>query len=452
VSFYNRWSYDNPDKPKWRTNVSFRYVNENREGGLTQFDRNLHKGTSQVYGQNVYMNHGDLTTKTNYILNEKTAIVMLNSAFLHQQESYFGVKHYLGKQFNLNTTLYTDYYYGAANHNLKAGLSYRHSRLQEDVKFLEPIPFLDYEGRYNTDFDIPGFFAENKLTVSKFTFLTGLRYDHFGNFGWKFTPRLLVRANLSPNTDIRFNIGKGMRIAHIFAENSSLLAGNRRLQIANDLAPEEAINTGLNFIQNFKWKDITITLSGDAYFTYFQNQIFPNFDKDITTAIIDNFFGRSVSNSYQLENKWIFSDQFDLKVAYNYLEVYQVNDGVRQDLPFVPAHKWTANTSYSIPNDEWQFDLSYRWVGSKRLPSTANYPEKYKLPETSVPYSQLDFQITRRWKVLQIYGGVENIFDFRQEFPILAYDQPFGEFFDPAFNWGPTKGREFYLGVRYNLK
>ncbi|MBK8348090.1 MAG: hypothetical protein IPL08_10820 [Saprospiraceae bacterium] len=334
VSFYNRWAYDNPDKPKWRTYFAVRFLNENREGGLTSFDRDIHKGTSQVYGQNVHMNQGDITTKTNYILNDKTSIIMLNSAFLHQQESYFGVKHYLGKQFNLNSTIYADYYYGPQNHNLKAGLSHRHNRLQEDVAFLEPLAFLDYEGRYKTDYDIPGIFAENKWSISKFTILTGLRYDRFGDYGWKLTPRLLVRAHLSENTDIRFNVGKGYRVAHIFAENSSLLAGNRSLTLANDLAPEEAINTGLNFIQNFKWNDISITLAGDAYLTFFQNQIFPDFDKKVNTAIVDNFLGRSVSNSYQLENKWIFSPQFDMKVAYNYLEVYRVNESVRENLPF----------------------------------------------------------------------------------------------------------------------
>jgi len=80
------------------------------------------------------------------------------------------------------------------------------------------------------------------------------------------------------------------------------------------------------------------------------------------------------------------------------------------------------------------------------------YPEQYRLPDVSVPYQQIDLQITRRWKDVLIYGGIENIFDFRQEFPILGYDQPFGQYFDPAFNWGPTKGRAFYLGVRYSVK
>jgi outer membrane receptor for ferrienterochelin and colicins len=452
VSFYNRWSYDNPEKPQWRTVIAARYLHENREGGLTGFDRTEHLGSSAVYGQNVHINHDELYTKTNYIIHEKASLILLNSAFVQKQESYFGVKKYEGKQFNLTSSLYLDYYYGTQNHNLKVGISHRHNRLQEDVSFIQELPLLDYAGRYLTNYVIPGVFLENKWTVSKFTLLTGVRLDHFGSFGWKVTPRLLVRAELSPDTDIRFSIGKGYRIAHIFAENANLLASNRILRLSNELAPEEAINTGLNFVQTFHWNEINITLSGDAYLTFFQNQIFPDFDKEVNTAIVDNFFGQSVSGSFQLENKWIFTPQFDVKVAYNYLEVYRKVEGVRQNLPFVPTHKWSANTSYSIPNDQWQFDLTYRWTGSKQLPSTSGYPDQYKLADVSASYQQLDVQVTRRWKDVQIYGGVENIFDFRQEFPILGYDQPFGQYFDPSFNWGPTKGREFYLGVRYNVK
>ncbi len=451
ISFYNRWHYDNPEKPKWRTSISARYLNENREGGLVDFDKDKHLGTSKVYGQNVHINHGDLATKTNYILNDRTSLILLNSAFAQVQESYFGIKKYVGNQLNLTSMLYADYYYSSVNNNLKIGFSHRHNQLEEEVTFLEPLPFLNYQGTYNTDYNIPGAFAENKITLSKFTILTGLRVDRFGSSGWKVTPRLLVRANLSPDFDIRFNIGKGYRRAHVFAENSSLLASNRQLLLATDLAPEEAINTGINFIQTFHWNTINISLSGDAYLTYFQNQIFPDFDTDVNTAIVNNFFGRSVSNSYQIENKWIFTSQFDIKLAYNYLEVYRKVDGARQDLPFVPTHKYSANSSYSTPNDHWQFDMTYRWIGSKRLPSTENYPEEYKTLAVSPTYQQLDVQVTRRWKDVQIYGGIENIFDFRQSFPILGYDQPFGEYFDPAFNWGPTKGREFYLGIRYSL-
>ncbi|MBL0101485.1 MAG: hypothetical protein IPP49_16785 [Saprospiraceae bacterium] len=73
----------------------------------------------------------------------------------------------------------------------------------------------------------------------------------------------------------------------------------------------------------------------------------------VNTAIVDNFLGRSVSNSYQPENKMDISHHSLTCGFYNYLEVYRVNESVRENLPFVPTHKWSANTSYSVPNDQW---------------------------------------------------------------------------------------------------
>ncbi|MBK8827728.1 MAG: hypothetical protein IPO26_13700 [Saprospiraceae bacterium] len=98
--------------------------------------------------------------KTNYIVNDKASLILLNSAFAQHQESYFGVKKYDGKQFNLTSSLYMDYYYGEKNHNLKVGISHRHNRLQEDISFTAPIPLLTYAGRYLTNYDIRRFCRE----------------------------------------------------------------------------------------------------------------------------------------------------------------------------------------------------------------------------------------------------------------------------------------------------
>ena len=86
--------------------------------------------------------------------------------------------------------------------------------------------------------------------------------------------RILVRANLSGTPIFDLNAGKGFRWAHIFSENTNLLAGNRSLVLASDLAPEEATIWD-QLHPNLHWDQINITLSGDAYLTYFQNQIFP---------------------------------------------------------------------------------------------------------------------------------------------------------------------------------
>jgi hypothetical protein len=48
--------------------------------------------------------------------------------------------------------------------------------------------------------------------------------------------------------------------------------------------------------------------------------------------------------------------------------------------------------------------------------------------------------------------GGENLSNYFQNMPILAADQPFGNYFDTSMLWGPLTGRMFYTGVRYFIK
>ena len=59
--------------------------------------------------------------------------------------------------------------------------------------------------------------------------------------------------------------------------------------------------------------------------------------------------------------------------------------------------------------------------------------------------------ITRRYKKLDLYFGVENLTAFRQEAPIIAADNPFSDYFDAGLVWGPLMGRMFYGGIRITI-
>ena len=52
----------------------------------------------------------------------------------------------------------------------------------------------------------------------------------------------------------------------------------------------------------------------------------------------------------------------------------------------------------------------------------------------------------------EIYSGIDNLLNFTQNNPIISPDNPFGKYFDTSMIWGPTKGREFYLGVRFLIR
>ena len=59
------------------------------------------------------------------------------------------------------------------------------------------------------------------------------------------------------------------------------------------------------------------------------------------------------------------------------------------------------------------------------------------------------------WKTadaMQLPVGVENIFSYVQENPIIDAENPFSENFDASLIYGPVMGRLFYLGLRYSFK
>lgn len=451
VSAFNKITFQNPENDNFKAQLGLRFWKETREGGQLDFNSDEHLGSTEIYGQYVDLVHGDAYLKLNYSLTEDLSLTFQTSTFKNVQNNYFGIKQYESDQLNVTSNLFMDYFYGNNDNNLKFGLSYINNTLGEEISLVEENNLFTYAGMYDQDYVLPGAYLEHSLYYNDLTLITGLRADNYEDIGLKFVPRLLVRYEMSETSDLRFSVGKGIRIPHVFSERINLLSSNRDVIFEEEIRPEEAINAGVNYVHSFFLDNVDITLSTDLYYTVFQNQVFPDFDREISTAFIANFQGQSISKSLNFESKFSFSEQYDLKLSYNYLDIYQDREGEKFYLPFIPKHKLLLNNSFTTTDDSWQFDVTYKWFSQQRLPDTDNYPEQYQVEDFSQAYSNVNLQITKRWPQFEIYGGMENVFDFRQEFPILASDDPFGRYFDPSFGWGPTKGREFYLGLRYKI-
>ncbi len=450
-SILNKFSFNQNQDAKFKSEISFRYWTEKRTGGHIDFDPNqAFSGTN--YGQIINVDHIDATVKMNYSLGDNSAITLTQSGFYQEQDNIYGLRSYEGTQLNLNTNLFADYFFGENDHNLKVGISNIHNDIDQLLTTKIPGEAFDLLDHYDHFDNIYGAFAETIWNQDIFTIILGLRTDHFGEFGWKTSPRMLIRAEVNESTDIRFSIGKGYRKAYPLAERGQLLSNNRRLIIDPQLAPEEAINIGVNAVYKHTFSFANMTLAADAYHTLFQNQIFPNYERSATKIYLYNFYGNSVSNSFQIENKWEFNNNIDFKWAYNYLDVYLIQAQEKIDLPFTTNHKWLANASWSTDRDDWQIDLTYSYTGSKILPSMSDFPEELQRDSHAPSFNILNTQLTKRWENIEVYGGAENIFNFFQEDPIVSANDPFGTYFDTSFTWGPTKGREFYLGLRYSME
>lgn len=447
----NKLKYGNDKDWGWNSRIGLRFVNEQRIGGQTSFNENTDKGSTEVYGQTVNINQPEMWTKTGYRLNDQHNFALFASGFYQNQNSYFGTVKYDASQTNFYGNLQYELSYG--NNILKTGFSFRHLILNESIAFTENTIQRTYAGEYLRKENTAGIFAENtlKLFNDKLTWIAGLRADNHNQFGSIVTPRTLLKYDVTPKAIVRVNIGTGWRTVNLFSENINLLVSSRDIVSTEQLEPEIALNTGVNFTQKFDAENVTGFFSADYYRTDFQNQIFPDYDTDPTKAIIENFTGKSVSNTFQAEVYLNFWRKFEFKTGYSFLDVYREIDGQKVLLPFNPRHKVVTTLGYKPLSEKYHFDVNIHWYGQQRLPNTQSNPPEFQQPGFSENFMLVNAQFTYNFKIFELYAGCENIFDFRQKRPITAWQDPFGQYFDTSSVWGPTRGREFYVGVRYRM-
>lgn len=451
---FNQWKYGNDKDHGWHSRVGLRWLSEQRIGGQTNFQPRADKGSTQVYGQSVALDQPEIWTKTGYRINDQHRVALLASAFHQRQNAYFGSLKYDARQTNFYANLQYELSYAA--HELKTGFSYRHLDLREHIAFTDTFLLRTYAGIYHRLENIPGFFAEHtmRLLDEKLTWIAGIRADRHNQFGLYLTPRTLVKYDITPRTILRANAGAGWRTVNVFSENVGLLASSRDVVFAELLLPERAVNLGINLTQKFESHNDNLSgyISMDYYRTSFQNQIFPDYDADPAKAILQNFTGVSISHGFQAEVYANILQRFELKTGYNFLDVYRQIGDSRVTLPFNPTHKLLTTFSYKPLTNYFHFDVNVHWYGRQRLPNTQTNPPEFQRPAFSQPFAVCNAQFTYTLDSFEVYAGCENIFDFRQLQPIISWQNPFSPYFDTSSVWGPTRGREWYLGVRYRLE
>lgn len=449
---FDKLKIGNENQKGFNGTIHFRTVWEERNGGQKTFNPKTDKGSSTIYGQAIHYTQSEAYSKLNYRYNSVKKISLYASGFTHNQNSWFGTVNYRAKQKSYYGNLQYENTWNQS-HEIKVGSSIRHLNTNEQIAFSDTFLHRTYNGNYLKNETIPGLFAENtfKWKGDIITLITGFRADHHNKFGWQYTPRASLKYELSETSTIRASIGKGWRTVNLFSENVGLLVSSRNILFDETLRPEVSYNWGLNFLKRYTYKKLEGNMIIEFYQTRFKNQFFPDYDADPNLIRIYNFTQTSVSNGLQAEFSLKYNKRYDVKMVYNYLDVYRMQQQTKVVLPFNSKHKLLLSMSYTSKNKKFRFDMNSHWFGKQRLPDTDKNPEEYQQPKQSKSYFTHNIQCTYVWKKFEWYVGCENVFDYRQLKPIVSWQNPFSPYFDTSFNWGPTRGREAYLGFRYKL-
>ena len=457
----NRWHYENGKGIIAQFGVKF--LHDDRIGGQIDFNEDTDKFTTNTYGLGFKNQRIEGFGKLGYVFptNKHRSIGLQLSASQYKQESFFGQTAYDNEQNSFYANLLFQDILGSVAHKYKVGASLQYDKYDEDLNRYNSAS--DFAYNFGRKEAVTGVFAEYTFSPSeKFDAVLGIRQDYNNLYGWFTTPRAVLRYEPIMGTTFRISSGRGQRTANIFAENLGIFASSRSIKDlgmlvsgadAYGLKPEVSWNTGLTFDQSFQLFGRESGVSVEVFHNSFQNQVVVDFENPREVSFY-NLDGKSFSNSLQAEFRFMPLEHFEARMAYRMLDVKTDYTSGRLQKPLTAKHRGFMNLAYNL-HSGWSFDYTLNVVGDKRLPNTSSNPVEYQLAERSDAYVTMNAQVTRTFgknKNFAVYIGGENLSNYYQKDPILAFDQPFGSHFDTNMLWGPLTGRMFYTGIRYHIK
>lgn len=378
------------------------------------------------------------------------SIALVYGVTVHRTDELYGRNTHKGTQQSLYGNLIYATIIGNTNHRLNLGTGIQYDDFKENVNDIT----LDRKDI------LPGVFGEysyNRPKIganySDWGIIVGLRNDYHNHFGNVVAPRLNMKYNFSQDMIWRASAGRGWRVANIIAENLNVLASNRQIQIAPNLKPEDGWNMGTNFSMRFSAAGRKMTFSADAYHTRFVNQIVVDQDSDYKKVFFYNLDGKSYANSIMGVLTVPIFTRFDVKLGYKFNDVKSTFGGSLNVAPLMAAHRGLITLDYKTRDESWLFHVTGNYIGRQRLPQNLGLPAQYQphIGENAPAYININAQITKIMGKWEIYFGGENLTNYVQHQPILAYREPFSDYFNASQIWGPLMGIRGFLGVRYSI-
>ncbi len=449
LNLLNRWQYTDAEKG-WVGFGSLRWMTDDKQIGALGFNPAEDRNSKAVWGSEIDTQRLDASLKIGYVFPEiPYQSFGFQSAYSnHKQAAYYGRRIYEIDQESFYLNLLFNSIVGNTKNKFKTGLNIAYDQYLETVDLL-------YFNR--TDRSVGGFFEYSYDNLDNFSLVAGIRADAHNNLGNFITPRLHLRYLPDPKTIIRASVGSGRKAANIFAENQTLFGTNRIISIQENggsiygLNPEKAWNYGISLRQLFTLGSGSGDVTADYYITNFTDQVVVDWEQKNQISFY-NLEGPSRANSFQLALDYAPNEVLNFRFAYkNYDVKTTYNSGFLQR-PLQAQNRFFANMGWeserNVNGAQWRWDLTYHAVGEQRLVTTARDLQGSYSPAYGLWNSQLTRAVQTNF---EIYAGLENIGNYRQNNPIIGADNPFGNDFDTAQIYAPIFGRMIYAGLRWNL-
>nr|WP_294773983.1 TonB-dependent receptor [uncultured Flavobacterium sp.] len=458
ISVFNKWSFNRKNQKEFT--LAGRFFYEDRWGGEMQWNKS-YRGGNEVYGESIYTTRFELISK--YQLPTKENMFLSFSATSHDQNSVYGTTLYLAQQ----KIAFGQYLWDKKlkNHNWLFGAAFRHQYYNDNTTATTTAEKTN----------IYSAFVQDEITLAeKHHLLLGARYDYNNNHGHIFTPRIAYKWNPTKNDVFRINAGTGFRIVNLFTEEHAALTGSREVVITENLEPEKSYNVNFNYLKKFRFDNaMFLGIELSAWYTYFTNQIIPDYDTNPNQIIYQNLNGYSEAVGLSGNVDWVTPYGFKAIIGFTILDPKNVKNGVTTQPVLTEKYSINWALTYDIPDWFLSIDYTGNLYGPMRLPLLGPLDPR---AEYSNPWSLQNIQFTyKKIRNFELYAGIKNILNWtpdkgnpfliaRAEDPFdenVAYDSngnvmatpsnPYALTFDPSYVYAPNQGIRGFLGLRYIL-
>ena len=456
LSLFNKWTLSRPSGRQWTLAGKFYY--EDRRNGVEEYMegrsyREL-RGSESVYGESIYTLRGELFGS--YEVDFLPDLRVDYSFSIHDQDSYYGADGYQARQKIAFSNLIWSPVFG--KHHLVSGLTFRYQYYDDNT-----IATPQADGQF-----IPGIFVQDEWKMREnITLLAGSRIDHYERHGWILSPRLNLRIKAGELSTFRANFGTGFRLVNLFTEDHAFVTGQREVVIAGELDPERSVNGSFNFNQILLLGNSQGSLDIDLFYTRFTNKILPDYSVP-GEIIYANSPGYATTRGVGLNWSHEFTFPLSFTAGMTFMRATETEetssgDQKERSIEFAPDYTGTFTLNYHVRRLGMQLAYSSQLTGPMALPEVYDLdpqgnPLPAPRPTESGAFFIHSFQLSKEVKGgLSLYGGVQNLFDYRQDYsPLTGYNDPntapgFSNNFDTAYSFSPIHGREFYLGITWSL-
>ena len=478
-NFDNRWLYQaGPGGFQLRFGV--KAFTDKRIGGMMEYkegmnDHGVYEGVSNgIWGSEIHNSGIDGYVKLGIPISNEGAenVAVVGSYSYYDMNSSYGTKYYKGFQ---NMAFLNAMYQNEIheNHHFIFGVAGQLDNIHENYKELQfanggktPSDVITntYTPLNGINDKMVGVYGEYTFTNDKFTAVVGARGDYHTDGGFVFGPRANLKYSFTDNTIVRVTGGRGFRHANIIADNLGLLSSGRHIYVEEDINMEDAWTFGGNFTQYFKLGESENSyVSFDYFRSSFNNQMVVDWDKWANNNVVSvyNCHGRSFTDTYQFDLSVEPFKRFTAIFTFRYTNAKVEMDGQGLvDRTLMSKYKGVLNLQYATNLNKWTFDVTAQLNGPAPLPEFMGGGQ-------SEVYPMFFAQVTKKFRGVDVYVGVENIGNYTQDNAILIGEaaadgkinyrgfKPGDNAFDPTFNasmvWGPLMGTKAYAGMRLTL-